>query len=302
MPHPSRGSLTPPYINAIIRCITSSEKLIETFLDMRYVRFEFPSILSSCHCKFWDQKARVAFQEQLVTSYLFSTFTNLNILHSVQEIRGTPTLVYVRLVYAIVILIKLSISTSTTELGEVLRIEDLKVSFYLEKLLAHLSAVATLNDQETHTLADKFVQILTKVKAWFEQQGRPYSSANDGIRPPAGSGPSRSIQMKREDHPHYTDKFNLLTNFSKAPTMNTTVWPDQFQSSNDYSDPNYSLQPSWNDVAFDFPMDLDPNLFTHLIQADQTQNYQNSETSNVEAYNQIDYLNTMPDFGGWPMQ
>lgn len=62
------------------------------------------------------------------------------------------------------------------------------------------------------------------------------------------------------------------------------------------------MQPSWNDMAFDFPMDLDPNLLTHLIEADQTLNYQDSELSNGETFNQMEYLNNMPDFGNWPMQ
>lgn len=85
--------------------------------------------------------------------------------------------------------------------------------------------------------------------------------------------------------------------------MNSTPWPNQFQQSpTGYSDPNYSVQPSWNDVAFDFPMDLDPNLFTHLIQADQNQNYHGNETSNVESLNQMGYLNNMPNYGSWPMQ
>lgn len=36
--HPHTGALTPPYINAIIQCLSSSDALIETFLNMRYVR------------------------------------------------------------------------------------------------------------------------------------------------------------------------------------------------------------------------------------------------------------------------
>lgn len=39
-PHTPAGPLTLPYINAIIQCISSSDSLIETFLNMRYVKFE----------------------------------------------------------------------------------------------------------------------------------------------------------------------------------------------------------------------------------------------------------------------
>lgn len=181
-----------------------------------------------------------------------------------------------------------------------LKPEDIKVPLYLEKLLVHLKAVATMDDHNTHVLGAKFLQILTKVKVWFQQQVKPYPPAKEEPRLAAGFEPSRPAELKREDPSQFTEKFDFLTDFSKAPTMNTTAWPNQFQSSNGYSDPNYSMQPSWDDVAFDFPMDLDPNLFTHLIQADP--NYQDSETSNGQAFNQMDYLNNMPDFGSWPMQ
>lgn len=229
-------------------------------------------------------------------------FTNLDVFSSAQEIRSTPTLVYVRLVYVVVILIKISISTSTTELGKVIKPDDIKVSLYLEKLLVHLKAVTTLGGKNLHLLGARFLQILTKVKIWFQQQGKKQKPAKEQQRPAAGSETSRTTEMKREDPSQYTDRFNFLTDFSKAPTMNTTVWPNQFQSSNGYFDPNNSLQPSWDDMAFDFPMDLHPTLFTNLMEADQTQNYNDIENSNAEGFNQMDYLHNMPDFGSWPMQ
>ena len=190
----------------------------------------------------------------------------------------------------------------TTELGRVINPEDIKVSLYLDKLLVHLKMVATLDDQEMHTLGAKFLRILTKLKIWFQQQGKPHKPLDEQARPVIDVEPSASAESKREDPSQYADKFNLFTDFSKPPTMNTTAWPNQVESSNGYLDQDYSLQPSWNDMAFDFPMDLDPNLFTHLMQADQTQNDQDMETSNVEAFNQMDYFNNMPDFASWPMQ
>ena len=183
-----------------------------------------------------------------------------------------------------------------------LKPESIKVSLYLEKLLVHLNAVATLDDKGTHILGAKFLQILTKVKVWFQQQGTPQRPAKEERRPAVGFEPSRPTELKLDDPSKHTDKFNFLTDFSKAPTMNNPTWPNQFQSPNGYSDPNYFIQPAWNDMAFDFPMDLDPNLLTHLMQADQIPNYQDSQTSNGEAYNQMDYLHNMPELGSWPMQ
>ena len=40
IPRPPTGPLSPPYANAIIQCVSSSDALIETFLDMGYVNSE----------------------------------------------------------------------------------------------------------------------------------------------------------------------------------------------------------------------------------------------------------------------
>ena len=163
--------------------------------------------------------------------------------------------------------------------------------------------MATLDNQQIHTLGAKFLQILTKIKFWFQRQRRPNPPANEETWPVVNFEPSKPTELKREDHLQYTDKANFLTDFSKAPTMNTTAWPDQSQSSMGYSDPSYSSQPSWDAMApFDFPMDLDPDLFTNLIQDDQTLNYLNSGTLDGATFDQMDYLNNMPDFSSWPMQ
>ena len=154
-----------------------------------------------------------------------------------------------------------------------------------------------------HTLGAKFFQILTKVKAWFQQQGKPCGPVKEDTRQAAGSEFCRTMEPKQEHPSQNTDKFSFLADFNDSPTtMNTTTWSPQFQSTNGYSDSNFSTQPSWNDVAFDFPMDLDPSLFTHLIEADQTQTYQDNIPSNVEAYDQMNYTNNLSDFGSWSMQ
>ena len=204
------------------------------------------------------------------------------------------------MVYAVVILIKLSISTRTTELGKVLKQENIKVLYYLEKLLVHLKAVAALDDHDIHTLGSKFLQILTKVKAWFQQQGKPCRPVKECA---LGSEYRGTTEPKREDTSQNAEKFSFLADYNESPTtLNTTSWSTQFQSLDSYPDPNFSTQPSWNDAAFDFPMDLDPSLFTHLIEADQTQTYQDNIPPNIEAYDQMNYINNMPDFGSWSMQ
>ena len=306
MSHPAAGTLTPPYVNAIIRCISSSNALLETFLGMRYVESEALEPSSrKCHLVGeHDVGAKALHRSPVLSNYPRFTrrFTDVAILCSVQQIRVTPTLVYVRTVYAVVILIKLASSASATELGKVLKPEDIKVALYLEKLLIHLKAVATLDNHNTHTLGAKFLQILTKVKVWFQKQGKPDRPAKEETRTASGFETSTSMETRPENPSQYTDKFNFPSNFGKAPTTDTTAWFNQPQPSNENFDSNYSMQPSWNDVAFDFPMDLDPSLITHLIQADQTENNQGGETLNMKGFNQMDYLHNMPDFGSWPAQ
>ena len=203
------------------------------------------------------------------------------------------------MVYAIVILIKLALSPNSTEFRKVLKPEDIKVALYLEKLLVHLKAVATLDNHNTHTLGAKFLLILTKVKVWFQKQMK---SANGETRTVPGFETSAPMETKPGNPLQYSDKLDFLSDFGKAPTSDTTAWFNQSQASNGNFDPNYSIQPSWNDMAFDFPMDLDPSLITHLIQADQTANDQGGEAVNMDGFNQMDYLHNMPDFGSWPAQ
>ena len=192
---------------------------------------------------------------------------------------------------------------STTKLGEALNPEDIKVSLYLEKLLVHLKAVAMLDNREIHNLGAKFLQILIKIKFWFQKQGQLNQPANEETWPVVNFEPSGPTELKREDPSLYTNKANYATDFSKAPTMNTTAWPDQLQLSEDYSDPKYSSQSSWDMMTpFDFPMDLDPDLLTHLIQDDPNLNYLDNGTLDGEVFNQMNFLNNMPDFNSWPMQ
>ena len=194
----------------------------------------------------------------------------------------------------------MALSASSTPLQKVLKPEDIKVSLYLEKLLVHLKAVATLDNHNTHTLGAKFLQILTKVKVWFQKQRKPDRPAKEETRTAPGFETSTTGEMRPENPSQYTEKFDFLSDFGKAPTADTTAWFNQPSTEN--FDPNYSMQPSWNDMAFDFPMDLDPSLITHLIQADQSANDQGGEPMNMEGFNQMDYLQNVPDFGSWPAQ
>lgn len=287
--------LTPPYINAIIQCITSADDLITTFLNM-----------------------------------------------SVREILQCPTLVFVRVIYASVILIKLSISAAmpSSELGNILDPASNKVETYLEQLLIHLKAVATLEDGGRHALSSRFLGILTKLKFWFQHQ-KPQSPGDGSIDGELGRGndsiavktaltqgkvPSNHVPVSESEpadetsyrgpllqyelptslyEPPAMGKGDYLIDFGKSSTvtamdqsdtqpMQPTAWSTNFPTASGY--PSASM-------PYSYPMDADPTLFTHLVNAELDQNNQDNWMPDADAFGAMDY-SSMPEFNWatWPQQ
>lgn len=292
----SRTALTPPYINAIVQCTSSADSLITTFLNM-----------------------------------------------SVKEILQCPTLVYVRVVYATVILIKLSISASmpSSELGKIIDPANNKIDIYLEEILTHLKAVATLEDGHKHVVSSKFLGILTKLKLWCQHQKQPRSeeacfsrgpkrehdkNANIsaltqddvpsknapslGYGPPFGAfypGPLLQYDLPNSLYePPPTGAEAYFTDLGKGSTiaginqrgtqpMQAMSWPASDPSGMGY------LEPS--SLPFNYPMDTDPSLFTHLINAELDQEQQDSWVPDADNFPAIDY-SVLPEFNWatWPRQ
>ena len=297
----SQTILTPPFVNAIIQCMSSADALLSTFLNM-----------------------------------------------SVKEILRCPTLVYVRVIYAVVILIKLSISTSmpSSELGKIISQSSNKIDTFLDKLLIHFRAVATLEQGGKHVLSSVFLRILTKLKLWFEhQKNQPCGSTiaetssiegekngvldEDPWSPPSTEPTEASVNYDQEapysfaDPPQPTtqstsnfqvqasdkigffpdyntpDFLGLNTNNLNQQTsqpMQAASWPTSFQPNPSYSEP---LNPNYQG----YPMDLDPNLWTHLANAELDQNRQDNVMYDADSYANLDYT-AIPEFnwGTWPQQ
>jgi len=226
-----------------------------------------------------------------------------------ETIRAMPTMAYARVIYCVVILMKLSISSSvpSSELSKILDPQDLNVDYYLGKILVQLGAVATLDNQGKHVLASQFLNILSKLKMWYDSLKRQQAPKNDqkvafdpkqqqnGVPGPnsmPGNGTrflprSATFGLAEEDYdfskPPWSNGESFFTDFSKGPgdgahdspdtqSMRAPLWPNQLQQNFNYSEVE-SLFPSSN-IPFDFPMEVDPNMFTHFMDAGISQNGQ----------------------------
>lgn len=271
----SKTRITPAYVNATLTCVSSSQSLLEFFLSM-----------------------------------------------DPETVRALPTMAHARVVYCVVILMKLTISSSlpSNELSQILDPQDLRVDFYLTNIVVQFKAVTNLENDKKHILAGQFLNILTKLKVWYEslkgqqapkndqhlvinpnqeQKGRPatdtvaenatglvpggptYGLVEDNFNfslPPISNGPNFFTDISRDPN-------NPTDDSASTSSIPAQSWPNHNQSIFNYPETE-SLFPSSN-VPFDFPMEVDPNMFTHLMDAELSQNGQGWQADS--------YIN-MPDF------
>ncbi|KAK8140483.1 hypothetical protein PG984_000549 [Apiospora sp. TS-2023a] len=98
---------------------------------------------------------------------IFESFLSMD----VQSIRCLPVFNFVRVAYAVVVLIKMYFSASTpnSELGKVINKDHMKVEEYIEKLLDKFRDTAT---HEKSRPAGKFLVVLVMLRSWFQKQGK----------------------------------------------------------------------------------------------------------------------------------
>ncbi|KAI2629518.1 hypothetical protein GGR54DRAFT_628088 [Hypoxylon sp. NC1633] len=103
---------------------------------------------------------------------IFETFLSMD----VHSIRCIPIFSFVRVAYAVVVLIKMyfSASNSNSELGKVINKDNMKVAEYLEKLLDKFREVAASDKCRP---ASKFLLVLAMLRSWFYKQGQVQSQA-----------------------------------------------------------------------------------------------------------------------------
>ncbi|KAK0624715.1 hypothetical protein B0T17DRAFT_492981 [Bombardia bombarda] len=122
---------------------------------------------------------------------IFEVFLSLD----VARIRCLPVFNFVRVAYAVVILIKMYFAASSpkSELGKVINKDNMKVEQHLERLLEKFQATAA---EDKSRPAVKFLFVLVMLRQWFQKQsqngGPPGTCSEVGPGPGSGSQPSSS--------------------------------------------------------------------------------------------------------------
>ncbi len=102
----------------------------------------------------------------------------------VATIKTLPMLIYfVRCTYAIVILIKMHVAVCTpnSELGKMMKPEDLKVDYYVDNLIGMFSYVAKEEEFRPHP---KILRILSILRDWFGKHKENVAAQQRGEQPP----------------------------------------------------------------------------------------------------------------------
>ena len=166
----------------------------------------------------------------------------------IETLRSLPALLYVRVIYSSIILIKLDVSASSSdsEIGKILDRESLMTRAYIEKALVQMKRVA--GTENRYILSAKFCMILGKLVLWYRQvmqpdttQGRaqplaPFKNFSSPYKPdeipsdpqafpvPKASFPqpdSMVNAMAAPPMPHPGAAFTIFSSFSGAPQYPT---------------------------------------------------------------------------------
>lgn len=109
---------------------------------------------------------------------IFETFLSMD----VANIRCLPVFNFVRVAYAVVVLMKMyfSASNSSSELGNVINRDNMRVQHYLDQLLEKFRVTAT--DDKCRP-ASKFLVVLAMLRSWFVKQGKNDKSQKEEETP-----------------------------------------------------------------------------------------------------------------------
>lgn len=163
---------------------------------------------------------------------IFETFLSLD----VEVIRALPIFHFIRVAYAVVVLIKMFFAAATpnSELGKVINKDNMKVEYYLDGLLETFRATA---ENEKSRPASKFLMVLVMLKTWFHRQ-------KDGKVPPLYAGQTAGLSgVPEKEREKVVSTYDALT--APAATTDPQSHPaptQQRAQQNEYSSENTPLQ------------------------------------------------------------
>ncbi|KAH8815229.1 hypothetical protein F5884DRAFT_817626 [Xylogone sp. PMI_703] len=172
----------------------------------------------------------------------------------VDTIRCLPIINFVRLAYAVVVLIKMYFAAASpnSELGKVINKDDMKVAQYLDGLVGLFRATAA--DDRSRPAA-KFLMVLLMLKTWFHRQ-KEGKLPSHGNTDPQGDNQSINqsnqlppIQQRVAETPSYSPANTPLQLLSEVATSSS----EQLKSDN-------QIQREWNQL----PTNPYPNPDYHM--------------------------------------
>jgi len=143
---------------------------------------------------------------------IFLSFTNT-------ETRSQPSIIFVRVAYAIVIIIKLYYSASApkSELGRVLDRDSLKLDYYLENIIAQLKSAS---DDDKATAPQKFLMIISMLNVWYQRQRTETSSKGRAANESSFAKPDngkQTLSSQRNNTHHSQASTHNISNLPDAP-------------------------------------------------------------------------------------
>jgi hypothetical protein len=156
---------------------------------------------------------------------IFNTFFSFDL----NTVRALPIFYFVRVAYAVVVLIKLhfAVSAPNSEIGKIINKDDLNVESYLKKLLDIFHTIAK---EDAFRPANKFLIILEKLRDWFIK--------NKDVKPGQYHSREPSRWSTQYDSPSELNQQNLATNDEKHSQQQMQLKPPQQQQQQQHSRPN----------------------------------------------------------------
>ncbi|KAA8633159.1 hypothetical protein SMACR_05948 [Sordaria macrospora] len=193
--------------------------------------------------------------------HIFEIFLNMEI-HS---IRCLPAFSFVRIAYAVVILIRihLSVISPKTELGKVMKKEDIEVEKWIEKLLEKFKVTMA---EDKNRPAAKFFFVLGMLRQWFQAQKQPArpkgsstSRTEAGPSGAAASGTSTESSTTPSFGSNQTPRKDNAGDKNLATTASGTLRSNQAHKQQQQQQPNASNYPTTADT----PLHLLSEVATH---------------------------------------
>lgn len=147
---------------------------------------------------------------------IFDVFLSLD----VHTIRCLPVFNFVRVAYAVVVLMKLYFAASLpkSELGKVINKDNMKVEQYLESLVDKFRAAAI---EDRSRPAAKFLFVLVTIRSWFQKQ-KQNQSQNGGSNPCA----TAAAATTETPPPSYTTRHDGRDKGTPTPAPPQLQQPD----------------------------------------------------------------------------